>query len=179
MTAATQQEAISNLDRMFESHPSLSASLESFEDDEKQSPMIKLPSQHSGFRDDSSEPGNEDVSDGPWSPQGWKGTMSSGNGWYRHQPYVEESPLKRFSGRNTGLQSRDRESRSPVFDDDDPTLPMNIPLPRGSQSPEKDYATPSPELRSKKETGVQASPGGDMDNENEALSPEKKDNCTR
>ena len=176
MTSATRTEAISKLDRMFESHPSLSASLEDFEHDEKQGPMIRLPSHHSGFREDSSEAGNDSTSDGPWSPPGWKGTVSS-NGWYRHNPYLKELPLKRLSKPNSGLQSRDRASHSPAFDDDDPTLPMNIPLPRGSRSPEKGFsASPSPETtRSKKESSGQTPQV--QEEQEEASAEEKKDNC--
>lgn len=178
MTSATQTEAISKLDRMFESHPSLSASLEDFEQNEKNSPMIRLPSQHSGFRDDSSEPGNDSTSEGPWSPPGWKGAGSS-NGWYRHQPYLRESPLVKFSRADSGTHSRDRASRSPAFDDDDPTLPMNIPLPRGSMSPEKGFsASPAPEqARMKKEASERIRSEDTIKEEGEP-SEEKKDNCT-
>ena len=176
MTTATQPEAIHNLDRMFESHPSVTASLEDFEHSEKNSPMIRLPSHHSGFRDDSSEPDNDSTSEGPWSPTGWKGAIGSGSGWYRHRPYLDDSPIKRYSGRSTDTPSRDK---SPVFDDDDPTLPMNIPLPKGSMSPEKGLsASPTPEeVRTKKETSEQISSAEDLHKESDALPEERKDNC--
>lgn len=112
---------------LFESHPSLSASLQDFED-EASPTMIKIPSTHSRFRDDSSAPGS---SNGPWSPTGFPPTLSSGSNWYRRQPYRQQS-------RST------TQSMPPSNDDDDPTLPMNIPLPRGSTSPAKDYFSPSP-----------------------------------
>lgn len=111
---------------MFESHPSLSASLQDFED-EVSPTMIKIPSTHSGFRDDNSAP---ESSTGPWSPTGFPPTLSSGSNWYRRQPYRQET--------------RSATRSIPPFDDDDPTLPMNIPLPRGSTSPAKDCFSPSP-----------------------------------
>ena len=187
MTASAHKptEALAKLDRMFESHPSLSASLEDFEHNDKTlqqaSPtMVKLPSQHSGFREDSSEAGGNDstTSDGPWSPPGgtWKSTINSPNGWYRHNPYLQgsSSPLKRVSKPGSGPQSRG-VSYSPRFDDDDPTLPMNIPLPRGSRSPEKGFSVSPPPAEAKtKEASMQPSRA---EVQEETSTEERKENC--
>ena len=120
---------------MFDNHPSLSASLEDFEHNEQRSPVFRVPSHHSGFRSDESDAGQDSVSDGPWSPPGWR-NQSTGSAWYRHQPYLQESRL-----RLSASPAKSRERSSPgVKSDDDPTLPANIPLPRGSLSPMKEMS---------------------------------------
>lgn len=125
---------------LFDTHPSLSASLEDFENNERHSPTMHLPSHHSVLRSESSEPADS-MSDTPWSPPGWRNT-ASGNGWYRHQPYLQDDTRFRStsSGRDGSLPFEDARA------DEDPTIAAaNIPLPRGSLSPTKGFS-PSPGL---------------------------------
>lgn len=132
------------LDQAFDDHPSLSASLEDFEHTENRSPVFAIPSQHSGFRSDESEPDAESNSEGPWSPPAWR-KPNIATHWYRHQPYAQS---------NQGLKPSNSPSRSrgtsPQYenardDDGDLTIPANIPLPRGSLSPVKERSpSPSP-----------------------------------
>ena len=153
------------LDNMFDTHPSLSASLEDFEHNERPSPVFRVPSHHSGFKSDDSDAGADSVSDGPWSPPGWRGGgQSAGSAWYRHQPYLQES---RMRASLSPSKSRVRRSTSGRLDDD-PTLPANIPLPRGSLSPTKELSPePVPMLdgTNEQERGTSAPP------------PENHNNC--
>ena len=132
---------------LFDSHPSLSAtSLEDFE--ARDSPTFRIPSQHSGFRSESSEMGDaESDLDRPWSPKPWRRPEAAGSGWYRHQPYRNETRSR------SPTKSRSRDGSVPFEsalendndDDNDVTLAANIPLPRGSLSPVKERTrTPSP-----------------------------------
>lgn len=142
-----------SLDEMFDNHPSLSASLEDFENNENASPVFRLPSQHSGFKSDDSEADVESNSEGPWSPPAWK-QQNTGSGWYRHQPYQQTD----LGLRASGSPSRSRET-SPKYesareDEADLTIPANIPLPRGSMSPVKERSrSPSPYLERKQDPG--------------------------
>lgn len=142
-TTTTRTEARGS--RLFESHPSLSASLEDFEHHDKNSPkVIRIPSHRSGFHEESSEPGT-DSDQLQYSPAFFRPTMSSHtSGWYRHQPYDGSSPLRLSPDARLNSRERSFLRASATFDDDDPTLPINIPLPQGSMSPTKSYFTPSP-----------------------------------
>ncbi|KAG6991333.1 geranylgeranyl transferase type-2 subunit beta [Physcia stellaris] len=126
---------------MYESHPSLSASLEDFENNENRSPLFGLPSQHSGFKSEDSDADAESVSEEPWSPPAWRNSATGG--WYRHQPYPGSDPTKLSQS-----PSRSRQT-SPQHEDirgaeDDTLIPANIPLPQGSRSPTKERS-PSPQ----------------------------------
>ena len=132
---------INSLTNMYESHPSLSASLEDFENNENRSPLFGLPSQHSGFKSEDSEADAEANSEEPWSPPAWRN--SAAGGWYRHEPYPQSDPT-----RLSASPSRSRQT-SPQYEDareveDDTLIPANIPLPRGSMSPTKERS-PSPQ----------------------------------
>ncbi|MCJ1476509.1 hypothetical protein MMC13_005175 [Lambiella insularis] len=130
---------------LYESHPSLSASLEDFETNEQASPVFRVPSQHSGFKSEDSEADGASNSEGPWSPPGWR-RSDAGSGWYRHQPYLQGAPNLRFSA--SGSRSRETSPRYESAEEDkgDITIPANIPLPRGSLSPVKERS-PSPSPR--------------------------------
>lgn len=135
------QNRINPLNNMYESHPSLSASLEDFENNENRSPLFGLPSQHSGFKSEDSDADAESVSEEPWSPPAWRN--SAAGGWYRHQPYPGSDPTKLSQS-----PSRSRQA-SPQHEDvggaeDDTLIPANIPLPQGSRSPTKERS-PSPQ----------------------------------
>ena len=131
--------------QLYDDHPSLSASLEDFEHNER-SPVFGLPSQHSGFKSsEDSESEDEPVSEEPWSPPAWRQQNAAG-GWYGHNPYPN-------SKNNTLLQPSASASHSrgtsPQYEsakeDEDLTVPANIPLPRGSMSPVKENSpSPSP-----------------------------------
>lgn len=163
---------INSLNNMYESHPSLSASLEDFENNDNRSPIFGLPSQHSGFKSEESDADAESVSEEPWSPPAWR--SSAAGGWYRHQPYPASDPTKLSPS-----PSRSRQA-SPQYEDareaeDDTLVPANIPLPQGSRSPTKDRS-PSPQPFS----------GGGQDfgqqfgqaEEPQPIALENKNNCT-
>ena len=123
---------------MFDDPPSLSASLEDFEHNERPSPLLRLPSHHSGFKSEESEAGHESVSEGPWSPTAWK-RPETGSGWYRHQPpYLQESSHLRSSASPVKSREMSPDYESAREDEGDCTIPANIPLPRGSLSPVKE-----------------------------------------
>ena len=143
------RDRIDSLDEVFDDHPSLSASLEDFEH-ENRSPLLELPSQHSGFKSDESEADADSNSEGPWSPP-WNRQNPAG-GWYRHQPYPPENRNLKAVVNASHSCSRSREASSPYEsareDDGDITIPANIPLPRGSLSPTKERSpSPSPAYR--------------------------------
>ena len=125
--------------QLYDDHPSLSASLEDFEHNER-SPVFDLPSQHSGFKSENSESEEEEVSEGVWSPPAWRQHNPAG-GWYRHQPYPQDNTMLKPStsaSRSRGTSPRYESAQ----EEDDLTVPANIPLPKGSLSPVKDR-TPS------------------------------------
>ena len=139
---------LDDLDETFSDHPSVSASLEDFEERPTRSPLFDLPSQHSGFK---SEPEASDEDDQssvgePWSPPGFKRQYSrGGSGWFRHDPYDTKG---RYNLRPSMSPSRSRQT-SPEYQDaleqdDDPTLAANVPLPKGTDSPKKERS-PEPE----------------------------------
>lgn len=137
---------VDDLDNMFDDHPSLSASLEDFEENQNRSPLFGLPSQHSGFKSEESEADAESSAGDPWSPPGFRKSNTGGTGWYRHQPYNHD----RLDLRPSISASRSRET-SPKYEDalegdleGDITLPANIPLPNGTDSPVK-RRSPSPD----------------------------------
>ncbi|KAL8873955.1 MAG: hypothetical protein Q9174_000642 [Haloplaca sp. 1 TL-2023] len=135
-----------NLDA-FDDHPSLSASLEDFEHHDR-SPTFGVPSQHSGFKSDDSEAEADAQSDGPWSPPAW-GRQTAEAGWYRHQPYAQDS--RHLKPSMSPSRSRNTSPQCQVVKEDegDTVLPANIPLPRGSTSPVKEQspsAEPMPSL---------------------------------
>ena len=169
--AANRIEA---LDGMFDDHPSLSASLEDFEHNENRSPLFGLPSQHSGFKSDDSEIDAESNSDGPWSPPAWR-RQNAGSGWYQHQPYLE-APLRPSLPTSP---SRSRET-SPQYesareDEEDITLPANIPLPRDTISPSKE-PSPSPSLYPERGQDFAENFG---QTEQAAVVPENTNNCVQ
>jgi hypothetical protein len=133
---------IDDLDPAFDDHPSLSASLEDFEEHHNRSPLFDLPSQHSGFKSEpeASDADVESSNGEPWSPPGFKRRHSrGGSGWFRHDPYDTQG---RLDLRPSMSPSRSRQT-SPEYQDalepeDDYTLPANIPLPAGTDSPMKE-----------------------------------------
>ncbi|MCJ1433098.1 hypothetical protein MMC27_002457 [Xylographa pallens] len=138
-------------DDLYESHPSLSASLEDFENNDQPSPIFQLPSHHSGFKSEESEVDAASNSEGPWSPPGWK-RSDAGSGWYRHQPYLQGSLNPRFSVSASRSREGSPQYESATEDKEDLTIPANIPLPRGSLSPVKERS-PSPPPRDNTEQG--------------------------
>ena len=139
---------MADIENMFDDHPSLSASLESIEDQHNRPPMFGLPSQHSGFKSEPSSDVEDDLSNGePWSPPGFSGHKRSGSGWFRHDPYGEgnrlnlKPSLSPQRSRHTSPEYQDAEEG-----DEDLTIPANIPLPRGTESPLKGRS-PSPERK--------------------------------
>lgn len=149
---------IDEYDNTFDDAPSLNASLEDFDERQNRSPLFDLPSQHSGFK---SEPEESDIDErssngAPWSPPGFRkhargGSRGAGS-WFRHDPYGTGNRLDlRPSMRPSMSPSRSRQS-SPEYEDardgdEDLTLPANIPLPAGTDSPLKERSVePEPVL---------------------------------
>lgn len=176
-------------DICFDDHPSLSASLEDFEEnstkhnndnDNNQKyiprPPFTIPSQHSGFRSQCSDNDDIDIdldanpdldaasSTSPWSPPGFK-PRHPGSAWYRHQPYGnsdkdrvrELKPGPSLVATNRSSPARSSRDQSPQYEDavenvpalgrvqdGDLTIPANIPLPPGTDSPLKGRS-PSPD----------------------------------
>ncbi|KAI4221263.1 MAG: hypothetical protein L6R36_007025 [Xanthoria steineri] len=130
-----------NLDT-FDDHPSLSASLEDFEPNDR-SPNFGMPSQQSGFKSEESEPEGDSNSEGPWSPPAWRKQVADA-GWYRHQPYAQENHHLKPSISPSRSRRTSPPCRSAKDEEGDTILPANIPLPRGSISPIKGQS-PSPE----------------------------------
>ena len=131
---------------IYDDHPSLSASLEDFEHNDR-SPVFGLPSQHSGFKSEDSESESEEaVSEEPWSPAGWSQQIAAG-GWYRHQPNPEDKNLLKASASASRSRGTSPKHENPKEEEGDITVPANIPLPRGSMSPVKERSperSPSP-----------------------------------
>ncbi|KAL8812668.1 MAG: hypothetical protein Q9223_000570 [Gallowayella weberi] len=126
----------------FDDHPSLAASLEDFEHNER-SPTFGMPSQHSGFKSEESEPEGDSNSEGPWSPPAWRRQVADA-GWYRHQPYAQNSRHLKPSTSPSRSRQTSPQYQSAHEEEGDTILPANIPLPRGSISPTKEQS-PCPE----------------------------------
>ncbi|KAH8699293.1 hypothetical protein BGW36DRAFT_426959 [Talaromyces proteolyticus] len=149
------------MDALFDDHPSLSASLEDFAASNRRSPLLDLPSQHSGFRSEDSDDGRP----GPqerWSPPALRRPESlAGSQWYRHAPY-DHLHMKPTLLQHSAPQSREaspqyedaREApplpsqlRNPI-DLGDITLAANVPLPPGTDSPLKGRSvSPEPKVK--------------------------------
>lgn len=136
-------------DQMFDDHPSLSASLEDFEENQERSPMFEIPSQHSGFKSEREESEADAASSNgsPWSPPGFQKhrSLGSGSAWFRQDLCGVQRD--RLDLRPSNSPSMSRQS-SPEYQDAeegdiDLTIPANIPLPRGTDSPLKGRS-PSP-----------------------------------
>ncbi|KAK7518665.1 uncharacterized protein IWZ02DRAFT_489496 [Phyllosticta citriasiana] len=109
-----------DLEDLLASRPSLAGSVDDCYDVDiahhraNRSPFFGIPSTHSGFRSEESEPDESD-SPGPWSPPAWR---KAGSGWYR-QHLAAGSP------------SRSRET-SPQYEsagEGDATMAARVPLP--------------------------------------------------
>ncbi|KAL8702167.1 MAG: hypothetical protein Q9224_000129 [Gallowayella concinna] len=127
----------------FDDHPSLAASLEDFEHNDR-SPTFGMPSQHSGFKSEESEPGGDSNSEGPWSPPAWRRQVADA-GWYRHQPYPQNSRHLKPSTSPSRSRHTSPQYQSAQEEEGDTILPASIPLPRGSMSPAKEQS-PSPQV---------------------------------
>lgn len=127
-----------SIQREFDAHPSL-ASLDDYEPSIRNSPAFEIPSQHSGFRSSNTAESEHSDSDstGPWSPPAWRRPAS---GWF--------SPADRLAAIQSS-PARSRES-SPQYDEDEATLPVNVPLP-GSPEKQTPSASPAPGLQAEDE----------------------------
>ena len=166
---------INDLDQMFDDHPSLSASLEDFEQNDNRSPLFGLPSQHSGFKSEESEADAESSAGDPWSPPAWR-RPNTGSGWYRHQPYLQGNPSLKPSASPSRSRETSPQYESAQEDEGDVTMPANIPLPRGSVSPVKERSpSPSPYPDAGEEF---ARKFGETGTEQVVAIPENHNNCT-
>lgn len=146
---AAMMAAAHDLDNVFDDHPSVAASLEDFEEQERRSPLFDLPSQHSGFRseNDASDMDDQSSTGAPWSPPGFRQRNNNSSGWFRQDPYG------RYALRPPTSPSRSRQA-SPEYEDarepEDLTIAANIPLPRGTDSPMKERS-PEPDIKTEKD----------------------------
>ncbi len=125
--------------QLCDDHPSLSASLEDFEQSPR-SPVFGLPSQHSGFKSEESDSEDEptsELSGEPWSPPAWRQQKTAG-GWYQHQPYPQDKNLVKASVSASRSRGTSPKYESAQEDEGDITLAAKVPLPRGSVSPVKE-----------------------------------------
>ena len=140
------------LDNAFDDHPSVTASLEDFEEQPAQrSPLLfDLPSQHSGFRserDDTSDIDDRSSTGGPWSPPGFRHARSNAartSGWFRQDPYGSRPNLQPSLSPSRSRQTSPEYQDALEGEDEDVTLAANIPLPTGTDSPWKERS-PEPE----------------------------------
>ncbi|KAJ5084064.1 hypothetical protein NUU61_008643 [Penicillium alfredii] len=153
---------------VFDDHPSLDASLEDFESNSNahRSPLLDLPSQHSGFRSEDSDGEIEDPAGERWSPPGLRRhDYVQGSGWYRHQPYLRKGhPELRPTIGLSVSPSRSREP-SPQYEDalegpakgqaadsgetGDVVVAANVPLPTSAGTPQQGRSpSPGPPPRS-------------------------------
>ncbi|KLJ10094.1 hypothetical protein EMPG_09906 [Blastomyces silverae] len=128
---------LEELDNVFDEHPSLTASLEDFEDSSRPSPLLDLPSQHSGFQ-------SEDINDRDRDRDRDPDTDIDSN----LKPTYDCSPLR---SREVSPQYEDALEKPLVTGEDDPadlTIPANIPLPAGVDSPQKGRSpSPAPAIK--------------------------------
>ena len=136
-----RNHTMDNFDAL-DDHPSISASLEDFEHNDR-SPTFGMPSQHSGFKSEESEPEGDSTSEGPWSPPAWRRQVADA-GWYRHQPHAQDNRHLKSSISPSRSRHTSPQYQSAKEEEGDTILPANIPLPRGSMSPVKEQS-PSPE----------------------------------
>ncbi|PYH75467.1 hypothetical protein BO82DRAFT_27358 [Aspergillus uvarum CBS 121591] len=114
---------LDELDNNFDDHPSLDASLEDFESSSntQRSPLFSLPSQHSGFREEESDPDDEDPNPNMerWSPPGFRRhDYNPGSGWYRHEAYSRSPEKERPVLKPTvGVSPSQSREGSPQYED--------------------------------------------------------------
>lgn len=132
----TATERMTELDNIFDDHPSLTASLEDFEEDQsspspRSPPFFGLPSQHSGFRSEVLDFHSEDGGDlsrasSPWSPPGFKHAylhnhqphLFPGSTWYRQEPYMRNQPdLRPTPPQVNGISPARSREVSPQYED--------------------------------------------------------------
>ncbi|KIW14067.1 hypothetical protein PV08_06848 [Exophiala spinifera] len=123
---------------------SLQASIEDFEEQERQSPLfpdLRSEREESEFDDR--------LSEGlPWSPPGFKRRMSNASNWFRQDPYGQYSLKPSIS------PSRSRQTSPEIYQDatdgagdPDITIAVNTPLPKGTDSPSRGQ---SPEVEAQR-----------------------------
>lgn len=164
--------------RSYDDHPSLSASLEDFEQSPR-SPAFDLPSQHSGFKSEPSESEDDPVSEEPWEPPAWR-NQKSGGGWYRHQPYLQDHNLLKTSVSASRSRGTSPRHGSAQREEEDITLAAKIPLPRGSVSPVKERSPSNSPGQDTKPSSPSPHPeiGQEFGEKEEAsVVPENNNNC--
>ncbi|KAL6248055.1 hypothetical protein RBB50_005403 [Rhinocladiella similis] len=123
---------------------SLQASIEDFEEQERQSPLFP------DFRSEREESELDDrSSEGlPWSPPGFKRRVSNASNWFRQDPYGQYDLKPSIS------PSRSRQTSPEIYQDatdgagdPDITIAVNTPLPLGADSPTRGQ---SPEVEAQR-----------------------------
>ena len=130
---------------LYDSHPSISASMDDFEINQREfSPTVPdIPSQHSGFRSNTSEY-SEHSSRRSDSPPAWR---KAGSGWFAHHQSL--SPSRR------GYASKEPSPEYHSAEDDDDLgdgevtaypIPSRIPLPESPLKGRSVEPTPEPDF---------------------------------
>ena len=123
-----------------DSHPSLNASMDDFEDREFSPTVPEIPSQHSGFRSNHHSEYSESSSRRSYSPPAWR---KAGSGWFKHQPSL--------SPHRSGFGSKEPSPQYHSADeerDGDVTLhrtAMRIPLPASPAKGRSPSNSPAPD----------------------------------
>ncbi|GAB7364979.1 hypothetical protein MBLNU230_g5762t1 [Neophaeotheca triangularis] len=146
-----------------DSHPSISASMEDFEAREFSPTVPDLPSQHSGFRSNTSS-----YSDGgsssrrSYSPPAWR---KAGSGWFKHQQSYSPS-RSAFHSKEPSPAFRSCEDDGRDDGEGEVTafpIPSRIPLPESPVKGRSPSASPEPEFGGDRDKG-----GGELKRERDA-----------
>ncbi|KAI9780594.1 MAG: hypothetical protein M1816_002814 [Peltula sp. TS41687] len=145
----------------YDDHPSLSASLEEFE--HNGSPMLNIPSHHSGFyRSEDGESSVHSDTGSAFSPPGdRRAARAASMGWSTHRPYQQEPLSKSLLGSRLSLRrSRETGPQFGVSPDDETTLAANIRLPTDSPMKRSRNSSPEPFPEGEKDFGNRFGDGG-------------------
>ena len=138
------------LDNAFDDHHSVTTSLEDFEEQEHRSPRFEFPLQQSGFRSELEESDMDDRSSmgAPWSPPGFRGhpSRTGRHAWFRQDPYSRNITLPPSHSPSRSRQtSPEYQDAMEGEEDEEITLPANIPLPAGRTDSPTHERSPEPE----------------------------------
>ena len=165
---------------IYESHPSVDASMEDFEF-RANSPEFLRPDSHARIHfmsptaSDYSEAATQPDVDGGWSPPAWR---KAGSGWFKH--HLQQTGLMSPYGSRECSPEEYRKGLTPYDDDDEDILvAAGIPLPISplkGRSPEPSYSpTVAAVLKQDEDRRRQLA---QSQKEGEQSWPDKHDNCT-
>ncbi|KAG9581894.1 hypothetical protein KCU86_g16827, partial [Aureobasidium melanogenum] len=165
---------------IYESHPSVDASMEDFEF-RTNSPEFLRPDSHARIQfmsptaSDYSEAATQPDIDGGWSPPAWR---KAGSGWFKH--HLQQTGLMSPYGSRECSPEEYRKGLTPYDDDEDILVAAGIPLPISplkGRSPEPSYSpTVAAVLKQDEDKRRQM---GQTQKEGEQSWPDKPDNYIR